>query len=223
MKVLELEMKYPLGACVQGVTKYRWHRLPNNWLAIQEICIREDLNFSNETHMFPVHNLQDKSHSVEISNASIQHMFHLFKEDRFCLIGDDPVYYLMAQELSLEAALLAGRMAWNALLAGDLYKELVRIAEENFAGKERALEQIENVVCSVMNRDARTLTKADFSYIFVGPAGRWKSFYPSLEELIEFHKKSDTFNCDYVDFLKSERLKRRRSIWESEEGVVIKE
>ena len=220
---LGLEMLFPLRAQVAEVTKYRWHRLPNNWLAIQETIVGEDFSWPGYLNFPRYDTTEEKQHCVKVSSSIVEYMYHMYKHDRFCLVNADPEYHLMAAEPSLHGAMRQARLTWTARLDGDLDKELSKIAAENTGNKERALEQVENVVSSVLKRNPESLTKADFSYIFVGPGGRWCSYYPSLKELLEHFAKGEKHDAEYKEFLESKECATLRECWENEKGVIVEE
>ena len=229
MKTLALQMSYPPDAKVSGVSKYVWQQLPNNWLSIQEITIKELRNFRKQDVSvlhFPVHNSDlKKTFKVTEPELDVVRKFHIFKKDAYGLIGECDHYHLMSSDTgTLWGGVDRARITWMWKIGGTLDVELAKIAQDHAIYNENSLDQIENVVSSVIKRDPTQLTKADFSFIYAGTDGRWKSFYPTIQQLVDFHiLRNEEINESYVEFLNGPECAVMRAAWDISGAVRIKE
>jgi hypothetical protein len=162
----------------------------------------------NLSRQFPVGDFRvvwnyDNRLVVEQKSLIGRWLFYKLETDVFCLCVTSDTF---------ESGLSNMRDIWNP-----------RVPETVYNTKEMLLEQVDSLVSSVVKKNKQnTLTKYDFCAVYF--ADRWRAYYPTVQQLIEYHTKvntEETVNKSYLDFLTSQDFKNIRALWDNEPNITI--
>ena len=200
--------------------QYQRTRRPENWEIVMETSIKQEDSVNGFT--YPVLCVQYHYYKIDTYNLFGPDLvnscrFHVYSTS----VKDMTVDYDASVEFGLEHA----KNQLAKLFPNEVKKEAEYIAKQKRNFRSEALEQIENVVRSIIKRNASNLIKSDFSYITADSKGNWRAYYPTLQDLIDFHceKPLNEQDNNYLNFLASDQLDEMRNLWSQANTLVAGE
>lgn len=92
---------------------------------------------------------------------------------------------------------------------------------QQYSLKNMLLNHIDGMLSSMVKRGKlNQINKFDFSSVYYGK-GEWHAYYPSLEDLIEYHLSLPEQVDEYLTYLRSDELKAQRDEWDKEPTIVV--
>jgi len=83
------------------------------------------------------------------------------------------------------------------------------------------LDHIEGMLVSMVKRGrAKQLQRFDFAVGYHNGT-EWKAYYPTLDALLEHHLNKQEQSQEYLDFLRSEELEKKRAEWDQESPNAV--
>lgn len=125
----------------------------------------------------------------------------------------DEMWTLIADSESFEQGIFFAKAAWSP-----------RAPKVKIDFRRSCLEQIEMLVLPLIKKGQQDkLTKYDFSVVYYS-GSNWRAFYPSVDELVEFHVARNgvkPIDSDYISYLNSDEFKLIREAWDKLPNVDI--